>query len=389
MLRRGALVAAERRRGETVVVDVGGAPVGSSAYQRAKFEAILRGERAMGVVAHNIGGPEAALGSDDLRRVSRKLAVPLISANARDGGGRLVAEPYRIASTAGGRLALVGVLSQSFQTADVRVTDPRQAVLDVLQSIHGRYDWLAVLAYLNEAELQALAAGLPEADLVIGGPTGQSVAPRRVGPLLLASATNKGKFILALKTPQHLGGQWTGDVVELTARFADDPRQTENLAEFRKELARRDFSAAESGLVEPPADELPGDYRLAGNAVCGECHAADHERWRYSRHALAWQTLRGQGLHVDPYCQQCHTNGYGLPGGFESARRSPQRTAVGCESCHGPSAAHAHDPAVRTSWNAQEQCVHCHDPENSPKFEYGGYWRQIQHGRESLKSNED
>ena len=54
------------------------------------------------------------------------------------------------------------------------------------------------LAYLPEAELQTLAATLPEADAVIGGPTGQTLRPQRLGGAgaLLTSATRKGKFMV-------------------------------------------------------------------------------------------------------------------------------------------------------------------------------------------------
>ena len=38
----------------------------------------------MGLAAHNLGGPEAALGADYLRRVGAKLDVPFVSANLRD-----------------------------------------------------------------------------------------------------------------------------------------------------------------------------------------------------------------------------------------------------------------------------------------------------------------
>ena len=44
----------------------------------------------------------------------------------------------------------------------------------------GAYDALVVLAYLPVDELNALAAALPEADAVIGGPTGQAVEPQAV-----------------------------------------------------------------------------------------------------------------------------------------------------------------------------------------------------------------
>ena len=101
--------------------------------------------------------------------------------------------------TAGGRrVLLVGVMSPKFATDGLQVRDPRQAVLDAIAPAKGKYDSLVVLAYLPHEELESLAAALPEADAVVGGPTGQAVAPRKVGPTLLASATNKGKFLVEL-----------------------------------------------------------------------------------------------------------------------------------------------------------------------------------------------
>src|SRR5262245_49011017 len=44
LLRRGTYVKELAQQGALIVVDVGGAPGGTSAYQRVKFEAILQGE---------------------------------------------------------------------------------------------------------------------------------------------------------------------------------------------------------------------------------------------------------------------------------------------------------------------------------------------------------
>src|SRR5262249_4513607 len=87
MPRRGTYVRELRQGAEVLLVDAGGAPGGTSAYQRLKLEAILRGELALGLVAHNLGGPEAALGTDYLRRTSKELGVPFVSANLCDSSG--------------------------------------------------------------------------------------------------------------------------------------------------------------------------------------------------------------------------------------------------------------------------------------------------------------
>jgi predicted CXXCH cytochrome family protein len=238
---------------------------------------------------------------------------------------------------------------------------------------------LVVLAYLPEDELQELAKSLPEADLVLGGPTRQPVAPRRSGPTTWAAATNKGKFLVHLRLPAG-DKRWEGEIVELGTEWADEKQQIENLDRFHAELEKRDFAAAETGLVAALAENRPADFRVAGTHACQTCHATDCAQWSESAHGHAWTTLVDKRSQFDPYCQQCHTTGYGLPDGFESVARSPERTGVGCESCHGPSLAHAERATTKTMYAARDLCVRCHDRENSPQFDYAVYWPQIEHG---------
>lgn len=382
--RRATYVEGLRRQSEVILADVGGAVRGASPYDRAKFEAILRGESLMGVVAHNIGAAEALLGAGELRRLGEELGTPLLSANVRDSAGRLVAEPMRIVAAAGRRVALIGVLAERCATAELQVAPPRQAVLEALRGGAGKYDAVIVLAYLPEDELRQLADALPEADVVAGGPTGQPVSPKPVGPTLLISATNKGKFLARLDAPAFRSAdRWTGSIVELNEQFADDARQAANISRFRQQLADADFTPSQTSFADPLPNELPKGFAVAGTASCRKCHEEDCRLWRESKHAGAWKSLMEKGAHVDPDCQRCHTTGYGLPGGFASARRSGKLVAVGCESCHGPSQGHVAEPAIPTAYFAQAKnhCIRCHDHENSPKFEYEKYWKQIDHGK--------
>jgi hypothetical protein len=150
---------------------------------------------------------------------------------------------------------------------------------------------------------------------------------------------------------------------------------------YLAELARRDFAAGDTGLAPQLPTGLPSDYRLAGTAACASCHQEDCKAWAGSKHAHAWETLTARGAEVDAYCQQCHTTGFGLPGGFVSARAGSAARNVGCESCHGPALAHVRDPKARTPFMARDQCGRCHDRENSPQFDYTAYWQRIRHGK--------
>ncbi len=380
--RRASAVEPLRADRDVIVADAGGAPKGSSPYDRLKFEAVLRGELAMDLAAHNLGGSEAALGPDYLRDVAARLAVPFVSANAADSAGKPLAEPLRIVAAGGRRVALVGVLSPRYATPQVCVRPPRHAVLDALAAHRGRYDAVIVLAYLPQDELRALAETLPEADAVVGGPTLQPLVPEAVGPTVLASATNQGKFLVRLDAPQKGGSErWTATVVELNEQYADDPGQVENLRAYYAELARADFAPADTSLVRSLVTGQDG-ARIAGTKSCRKCHQEDAKLWDDSKHAKAWESLAAKGTHVDPDCQRCHATGYGLAGGFVSAQRSPRRVNVGCEDCHGPSAAHAAQPKVRTPYyqKAIDTCTGCHDRENSPKFDRQAYWEKIRHG---------
>lgn len=381
--RRGSFVRGFEGNNAVVYADVGGAPGGTSDYQRLKFEAILRGEMALGLAAHNIGAAELDLGVDYLRDTAHKLQLPFVSANLHDSKGVPVGWPIRIVESNGKRIAFTGVLSKRYARPGVQLDDPRESLAKVVSDANGRYDSLIVLAYVPEEELRALATGLPEADAVIGGPTGQGIAPESVGPTMLAAATNKGKFILQI-TPSGPGGRWAGAIVELTNAYQDDSGQLANVKKFQSELAGRDFAASDTGFAPNLPPNLPANYRIAGSDSCKSCHAADCESWSKSKHGHAWQTLAANGYHVDGYCQQCHTTGFGLPGGFVSAKRSPDRRDVGCESCHGPSQAHVTNPKTRTPFAAKDQCVRCHDHENSPSFAYDPYWEKIRHGEKTI-----
>ena len=82
--------------------------------------------------------------------------------------------------------------------------------------------------------------------------------------------------------------------------------------------------------------------------------------------------------------------------------KTPQLAHQGCENCHGPAAAHTavERGDVRASAAEQERlraelvlsidtpagrekvinnCLECHDLDNSPKFDFDEYWPAVEH----------
>jgi hypothetical protein len=376
LLRRGTYINSLSSRANVNYFDIGGAASGTSDYFKLKFEAILDGEALMHIAAHNLGGPELAMGPEYLREVSTKRNhFPFLSTNAHTASGSFANASLSL-NVHGKRIFVVGVVSPRYATPAIQVDDPRESILGSIRN--QKFDSLIVLAYLPQEELEALAAALPEADAIIGGPTGQAISPRKIGATLLASATNKGKFLIQL-TP---GGDapWSGEVVEMSAAIADDPEQKQNLEGYLSRLVTADFPAAETGVIPSLPASSPVSFRVAGTAACAKCHVADDHAWEISKHTRAGEDLIPRHFQADPSCLQCHTTGFALPGGFISPKRTPEWVGVGCENCHGPSQAHAANPSIRTPFAAMDQCIRCHDEENSPHFDKPTYWARIKHG---------
>ena len=371
-----------------VYLDVGGSAAGKSEYQQVKLKSILLGDQLMGLEMHNIGVPETQLSPETLVKIGKEAKTKWLSANLQmvsaDDSTQSAIASHRVVVRQGVRILVIGVIDPSLVKNPLwKARDASASVLAVLQNVQA--DIRIVLAYIDEPGLRALAESLPEVDYVVGGPTGQMLAPSRVGPVEVLSATNKGKFLAKIEL-QKMDNGWKAvqrGAVEVRSTLPRDEEQSKNLDNFLSTLADRDFSAQETGLVTSQSTNRSDqhDYQIAGSHTCIACHHQADQTWHSSKHSHAWQTLVDKRSQVDPSCQQCHTTGYGIAGGFVQVAKSTPLVNVGCESCHGPSQSHVLNPKVTTAYLSREQCVRCHDHENSPEFDYTKYWSKIAHGR--------
>jgi nitrate reductase cytochrome c-type subunit len=383
MSRRASII--ESETGNAIYVDVGGTPAGVTEYHLEKFLAILNGEKELGVAAHNLGIPELNIPSEAWGRLAEQSQVPFLTTNAEpstttNASTAWLKKSIFVPSNAG-LIQILGIVSPRLPLeSNWKVSDPKQAVLSEIAK--SKADVRVLLAYAEESELIDLAKSIPELSFVIGGPTGQTLPPRRYGRAIVSSATNKGKYLVKATLFGPADERLTATkVIEVRSELPQNPKQDLNLDRFYELLKQRDFSALETGIQTVRVPHDVKDYEIAGSDTCLKCHNADQHVWLGSHHSHAFASIEKSKAHFEPACQVCHTTGYALPGGFETVASSADRLGVGCENCHGPSLAHVNQPTKRTPFNAVDQCRKCHDLENSPKFDYALYWPKIAHGK--------
>ena len=121
------------------------------------------------------------------------------------------------------------------------------------------------------------------------------------------------------------------------------------------------MQALAKGEAEKPLLAFPAGPTV-GSAACADCHKEQHRWGRKDAHARAMQSLADEGAD-DPACVRCHATptaltDAGLP---TEASVAGFRTdeGVGCESCHGPGAAHVASPSRGNIVGLGESCPEC------------------------------
>ena len=133
-----------------------------------------------------------------------------------------------------------------------------------------------------------------------------------------------------------------------------------------------------ANLKPPPLG--PGGIAYVGSAVCSGCHQPAHVWWGAHAHGGAYRTLQERNKEYNLDCVGCHVTGYEQPGGSTVTHNLDLALVnVGCESCHGPGAAHAKNPEkfgiLRDT--PESTCLQCHNTQHSDLFDYEGYKKTL------------
>ena len=191
---------------------------------------------------------------------------------------------------------------------------------------------------------------------------------------LLAAREQSEQKIMELKKNKE---QETGEPCSFTNRFI---ALKSSMPQDRKVQAIVDQTTREVNKLNRRRVRTTGKQQrssldtLAGWQQCRQCHPRQTTFWQTTAHAGAWQTLKEGNQQFNEDCLLCHVT---LPY-YDSARVKSERLLlqlptslndVGCESCHGPAAAHSRQPeSVRPVQPNEKVCKGCHTPDHDDNF---------------------
>ena len=403
-------------------VDLGNQVRRFGRQSEVKFQSIADGLKQMGYESVGFGPADLRLPAEEV--VAAVAAVgdaqtPFVSANVGLLGLDADITPrYRIVKAGGRTIGITSVIddaeAKQVRNDAVEVV-PAAAALErvVAKFSEAKCDHRILLAWASPEETAALAARFPQFDLVAMAGGGDE-PPAQLEPIAggkgtgqrrLVKVGHKGMFAVVVGLYDDPAQPVRSQRVPLDARWGESKDMIRLLASYQGQLESLGLTGLGLQAIRHPTGR-----RFAGSAACASCHAHAYEVWKDTPHATALATLEEQSprRNGDPECLSCHVVGW-VPqrfepyeGGFAGMKKSPHLAHNGCENCHGPAAAHAavERGDVRATSTERDRlraelamsietpegrqrtinnCMECHDLDNSPQFEFDDYWPQVEH----------
>jgi len=262
----------------------------------------------------------------------------------------------------------------------------------------GRHQWIAERVAAAESQylrmlrrLRALEAGDAEpadAKPAVGepgaarSPAASRDVPTQIAELRasLAELKARRRSLLGKAAEPNLRTEaWVSEEV-IHSELPEDPGTAAAVEQYAQRWLAR--------ITADVVSDAPVEERYASKDSCVDCHPSQLADWSRTRHAAAWAPLQARGSTRDPECLACHSTGFGDSGGFVDPDEDRTLLGVQCEACHGAMEAHVQaarkSPRFRPPASAavtEATCRRCHDPANSPKFDYATYLPKVRHKR--------
>jgi hypothetical protein len=321
---------------------------------------------------------------------------------------------YKIISAGGKKIGVTAVLgaeaAKKVTSDDIIKIPAEEGLAAVWPKLKAeKCDAYLLLALATLDESRTLAAKFPEFDVVVstGGAGEPTLEPEKIPSSkgVLVQVGTKGMYVGVLGLFDGAGPKLRYQRVPLDDRYADSKDMLALMESYQDQL--KTIGLSELGVKPLPH---PSGRLFVGSETCGECHTKAYAKWKSTPHAKATESLVNPGerseiaRHFDPECLSCHVTGWNpqkyYP--YKSGYLSLADKALhgnGCENCHGGGSKHvaaengSNIPAatlkmLRESMRiplakAENQCMECHDLDNSPDFHLKGafekYWKEIEH----------
>ncbi len=412
-------------------LDLGETLKRSRAQDRVKFGSMLKGMGDMKYGVLGLGRAEIRIGADVLlanHQPDQPGGIPFVSANVVLFDSPELGTPlaYKVIEQNGVKVGVTSVIGKGYReelmpvgggSADYKIEDPEKALPPVLEKLkEEKPDLLVLLSQSPEEESKALAKAFPEFQIVVtaGGVEDGEIQPQKIGGTWMVVAGAKGKHLAGIGYYKDKPEQMKYELVELDMqRFGETPVMRELMKAYQEQLLAQNIALDVSTISHSR------ETKFVGAARCGECHTKAYMKWKQGEmepiaHARAFKSLKegriGQKegwisrIH-DPECLACHVTGWHpqellrYESGFVSEEKTPHLLGQQCENCHGPGAKHVD---LETEWKKSlkmtpeiqatrkemhldkavakdKTCYLCHDPDNSPKFDFEKYWKKVEH----------
>jgi hypothetical protein len=431
----------KEKKWPVTALDLGGTIYRTRKQDILKLNAILSGFKLMGYGAAALGIKELELARDtdvlltldNLNPDDEEILPPYISANVKiqDFGPRRT-QIIKVGGKTIGVTAVFGTKNQreilpEGSTAEPIMTDPKTELKLAIEELKKQKpDLMVLLSHSSLDESEEYAKAFPDvfdAVLSAGGTEDGNANPKSIGKTLFLTVGIKGKHVGVLgfyPDEKDAKKRFRFELVDLDGDRFKEVKSMHTLMENYQTELKDNYEEVFDDVKFGPH---PSGSTFVGAAQCGKCHTKAFAKWSTTKHAKAYEGLllgridqRKNWIkrNYDPECIACHVTGWDpekvlrFDSGFQikELAKSPELfthlKGQQCENCHGPGSKHVTlekawqidpDPKLNgrlielrkelqlTLELAKERrtCYKCHDLDNSPKFNFEKYWKEVEH----------
>ena len=252
MARRATAIAAERAKGEVLLLDAGNSIFGTYTGN-PHGKAAVAAMNALKYDAMTIGDDDLVVGLDLLRQRMSEANFPFLSANVVDTStNQLIGKPYIIKQIAGVKVGILGLTRQataplatptgaaSPQSSFI-ITDPLEAAKKYLPELQKQADYIILLSSLGSSGDKQIIKDLPEIAIIVGGHSRTSVYPPEKlldTNIYRVEAGQQGEKLGYLKIEMNPGQSATlidAHAIDLDATIKDDPDLKKLVDNFKQQ----------------------------------------------------------------------------------------------------------------------------------------------------------